>query len=206
MDILSIAWLRSTKTETKEAWSAKGHSYIWIYQLNIIKYLQRCDNRHEYGFTVNAFWPCLPRCNGFGISLFCSNTHKINNVFIHIYLSLLLYPTSNIALLHTPFNYRKFTMHTHRERELHSHMHFFILFSIIHYFESSIKCQLWHNARNCINSHPFCLLLMSVLVVFSSKEKKGIALPNDESIWKPLDACNLHTAKKREKHLFGIYL
>lgn len=55
MDILSIAWLRSTKTETKEAWSAKGHSYIWIYQLNIIKYLQRCDNRHEYGFTVNAF-------------------------------------------------------------------------------------------------------------------------------------------------------
>lgn len=122
MDTLSIecCYISICKNRKKEAniekdKSAKGQSYIWIYQLNIIKYLQWSDNQHEYGFTVNAFWPCLPKCNGFRMLLMLH--HIKSTMYLYIYLAHVLCVSClhHTSFAYPPFNYRKFTMHTHTD-------------------------------------------------------------------------------------------
>lgn len=102
----------------------------------------------------------------------------------------------------TSFNYRKFTMHT-------VHIHFFILFSIIHSFGSSTECQLWHTILETALIPFRSIFTASVLMVFTHKEKKTThtKLPNGKNTRKTIRCNCIHIqfAYRQKNYLEFIY-
>lgn len=100
----------------------------------------------------------------------------------------------------TSFNYRKFTMHT-------VHIHFFILFSIIHSFGSSTECQLWHTILETALIPFRFIFTASVLMVFTHKEKKNThtKLPNGRNTWKTI-RCNIHNLHTDKKIIWNLFI
>lgn len=121
--------------------------------------------------------------------------------------TMYLYTSSHLPLpLSIPRSIIEILQWTHRT----THMHFFILFSIIHYSDSSIKCQLWHNVRNCINPHSFCFASdLPVLKAINSQEAKN--KQKNPTWWKDAIRCtqfadSFTQREKREKNKYFEFI